>query len=202
MDEVKKPKIWSNPSILKSLKNPSQKTYVSTMQTSEVTFLGAENQPDFADVHIKFTANEKIIELKSLKLYFFDFRNRLLSYERFINVVFDDLMTVYMPQHLVVTVTCNPRGGIRSKLVADSSKRPKDIVVSLRREISLKDVGVEGETKLGQFLAGVVDLEVVSEYPSNTTAKIRILDRDLKKLKKKIGDKCHLVHAAIGGINT
>ena len=116
-------KSWSDPSLLKSLKNPSQKQYVITMTCPEVTFLGVPAQPDFAEVSIEFTPGEKIIELKSLKQYFFDFRQRVLSYERFINVIFEDLMQVYEPAHLRITVNCNPRGGISSALVADSKQR-------------------------------------------------------------------------------
>ncbi len=113
----------SNRSLLKSLKNPSQEPYVINMTNPEVTFLGVPNQPDFAIVRIEFTPGEKIIELKSLKEYFFDFRQRVLSYERLINVVFEDLVAVYAPTHLRVTMNCNPRGGISSELVADSTQR-------------------------------------------------------------------------------
>lgn len=116
-------KKWSDPSILKSLKNPSGKKYAIRMKNPEVTFLGATSQPDFAVITIDMTPGERIIELKSLKMYFGDFRNRLLSYERLINVVFEDLFAVYAPQHLKVTVECNPRGGISSKLIADSKNR-------------------------------------------------------------------------------
>jgi 7-cyano-7-deazaguanine reductase len=114
---------WSDRTILKSLRNPSGNSYAIKMKNPEVTFLGAERQPDFATVLLEFSPAEKIIELKSLKEYFFQFRNKVLSYERLINVVFDDLMAVYAPQHLRVTIKCRPRGGISSKLVADSHTR-------------------------------------------------------------------------------
>lgn len=114
---------WSNPSILKSLPNPSQETYVITVTNPELTFLGVAKQPDFAVVEIDFTPDERIIELKSLKEYFFDFRQRILSYERLINVLSDDLIAVYKPRHLRITMMCNPRGGISSKLVVDSDTR-------------------------------------------------------------------------------
>lgn len=116
-------KKWSDSSILKSLKNPSQKKYVITMTNPEVTFLGVPGQPDFAVVRIELTPDKLIIELRSLKEYFFDFRQRVLSYERLINVVFEDLMVVYGPKHLRITMNCNPRGGISSELVVDSSDR-------------------------------------------------------------------------------
>jgi hypothetical protein len=134
-------------------------------------------------------------------MYFGDFRQRLLSYERLINVIFDDLMQVYAPKHLRVTMSCNPRGGIRSKLVVDSTKRSKDMVVSLRRGIRLKDVGVSDGMTLAQFLPGVADLKVIEDYPTGTTALIRIVERELKKLRNSIGDKCHIVPQSIGRAN-
>ncbi len=122
---------WSDRTLLKSLKNPSKDAYTINMENPEVTFLGAEQQPDFATVLIELSPGEKIIELKSLKFYFFDFRNRVLSYERLINVVFDDLMEVYKPRHLRITIQCRPRGGISSELIADSRTRKQadDIAV-------------------------------------------------------------------------
>ena len=116
-------KKWSNRELLNALPNPTLGRYVVHITNPEVTFIGAPNQPDFAEVSIAFTPNHKIIELKSLKFYFYDFRQRLLSYERLINVIFDDLMAVYEPIHLRVSMSCNPRGGISAELVIDSNDR-------------------------------------------------------------------------------
>ena len=93
-------KQWSNKSLLKTLPNPSGDGYEINVKTPEVTFIGVKDQPDFATVWIVFYPKDSIIELKSLKKYFQDFRNRLLSYERLINVVYDDLMSVYEPHRL------------------------------------------------------------------------------------------------------
>ena len=59
-------------------------------------------------------------ELKSLKEYFFAFRSQVYSYERIINVIYNDMMDAYDPQRLRLVMVCNPRGGISSKLTADS----------------------------------------------------------------------------------
>src|SRR5690349_8993734 len=103
---------WSDPSILKGLKNPCEKNYKIVIKNPEVTFLGANEQPDFGKVTIIFFPGNKIIELKSLKQYFYAFRNRVLSYERFINVLYDDLIAVYAPTSLKVIARFRPRGGI------------------------------------------------------------------------------------------
>ena len=111
---------WSDTSTLKSIPNPSKAGYEIKVKSSEVTFLGVKNQPDFADLYLTFYPKDKVIELKSLKFYLQQFRDKILSYERLINVIYDDLMTSYDPDRLRIVMVFNPRGGISSKLTIDS----------------------------------------------------------------------------------
>lgn len=111
---------WSDSSELKSIPNPSKQGYEIKMKSSEVTFLGVKNQPDFAELYITFYPKDKVVELKSLKIYLQQFRNKILSYERFVNVVYEDLMRVYEPDRMRVVMVFNPRGGISSRLTVDS----------------------------------------------------------------------------------
>ena len=120
-------KVWSDRAILKALNNPSNKIVEITAFTQEVTFIGVKYQPDFANLTITITPNEKIIELKSLKLYLFQFRNKLLSYERFVDFLYEDIQNVYKPLTLRVSLEFKPRGGISSKVEIDSLKQLKEI---------------------------------------------------------------------------
>ncbi len=106
--------------LLKSIPNPSKEAYEIKIKIPEFTFLGVQNQPDFADVYLTFYPKKRIIELKSLKLYVQHLRNIVVSYERLINVFYDHLMEVYEPDRVRLTMICNPRGGISSKLTIDS----------------------------------------------------------------------------------
>ena len=106
--------------ILKSISNPSEDAYEIKMKIPELTFEGVRGQPDFAKLYITFYPGSKVIELKSLKEYFFAFRSQIYSYERIINVIYDDMMKAYEPARLRLVMTCNPRGGISSKLTVDS----------------------------------------------------------------------------------
>ena len=118
---MKKQRNWhKNRDILKTIPNPSKEGYEIKMKIPEFTFEGVRSQPDFASIYLTFYPNAKVIELKSLKEYFFAFRSQLYSYERVINVIYDDLMAVYEPQRLRIVLICNPRGGISSKLTVDS----------------------------------------------------------------------------------
>ena len=114
------PKIWSDRSILRSIPNPSASGYEINHKNPELTFLGVEGQPDFATIYITCYPNKKIVELKSLKQYFYQFRTKVISYERLANVVYDDLMSVYEPARLRLVMVTAPRGGISSRLVIDS----------------------------------------------------------------------------------
>ncbi len=109
-----------NRHILKSIPNPSRDAYEIKMKVPELTFEGVRSQPDFAQLYITFYPGDKVIELKSLKEYFFAFRSQIYSYERIINVIYDDMMAVYEPARLRLVIVCNPRGGISSKLTVDS----------------------------------------------------------------------------------
>ena len=111
---------WSDRSVLKSIPNPTNDAYEIKIKNPEITFEGVRGQPDFASVYITMYPSNSVIELKSLKEYFFQFRSRILSYERLINVVYNDLIVIYEPQRLRVVMTFNARGGISSKITIDS----------------------------------------------------------------------------------
>lgn len=106
--------------ILKPIPNPTKECYEIKIQVPEFTFLGVSDQPDFAKMYLTFYPSNKIIELKSLKLYVYQLRDIVVSYERLINIVYDHMMKVYDPTRLRVVMVCNPRGGISSKLTIDS----------------------------------------------------------------------------------
>jgi 7-cyano-7-deazaguanine reductase len=107
-------------SVLKALPNPMRQPYEIKIKIPEFTFLGVKDQPDFADVYITFYPTDKIIELKSLKMYVYALRNITVSYERLINIFYDHLMEVYNPDRVRIVMVCNPRGGISSRLTIDS----------------------------------------------------------------------------------
>jgi len=109
-----------NAAILKALPNPVKKAYEIKIKVPECTFLGVQEQPDFATVYLAFYPKDKIIELRSLKQYFFHLRSIVVSYERLVNIMYDHLMDVYEPARLRLVMLCNPRGGISSKLTIDS----------------------------------------------------------------------------------
>lgn len=114
-------KFWKDidPELLESLLN-SGSSFETRIDIPEFTMLGVKNQPDFGKIRIWFYANEKIIELKSLKIYLSQFRNIIVSYERLLDVIYTDLSDTYAPSRLRIEIAFRPRGGISSTLVKDS----------------------------------------------------------------------------------
>ncbi len=116
------PKLYKeiDKSLLVALPNPTKEAYEIKVKIPEFTFLGVQEQPDFATIFLTFYPKNKIIELKSLKQYAYHLRDIIVSYERLINIFYDHLMEVYEPERLRLMMICNPRGGISSKLTIDS----------------------------------------------------------------------------------
>ena len=111
---------WSNATSLRKINNPTNEAYEAKIHAPEITFIGAEEQPDFATADITFYPDKSVIELKSLKQYFYQFRNTHISYERIINTIYDDLMNIYSPKRIRLVMKFNVRGGITSQLTIDS----------------------------------------------------------------------------------
>ncbi len=74
--------------------------------------------PDFATIHIRYVPAAKCVELKSLKLYLWSFRNDGIFYERAVNRILDDLAAVVEPKAMEVVGDFAVRGGIKSIITA------------------------------------------------------------------------------------
>ena len=75
-------------------------------------------QPDFGTIVIDYEPAASCLELKSLKLYLFGFRDRGIFYEHAINTILDDLVAACQPRRMVVIGQFTPRGGISSRITA------------------------------------------------------------------------------------
>lgn len=79
-------------------------------------------QPDFATIHIKYVPDEKIIELKSLKLYMFSYRDQGIFHEHVTNKILDDIVEACRPLRCEVVGDFNVRGGIKTVVTARYEK--------------------------------------------------------------------------------
>jgi 7-cyano-7-deazaguanine reductase len=79
-------------------------------------------QPDFATIRITYIPDQTCVELKSLKLYLWAFRNEGHFYEDVTNLILDDLVAVLDPVRMDIVAEFNVRGGISSVIRASHSK--------------------------------------------------------------------------------
>ena len=78
--------------------------------------------PDFGRITIRYVPTSKIVELKSLKYYFLQYRNVGAFYEHLVNQILDDLVAVLSPQFMEVVGTFTPRGGITTTVYVTHGK--------------------------------------------------------------------------------
>jgi len=76
--------------------------------------------PDFATMHLSYVPNEKVIELKALKLYINSFMDRYISHENAANEIFDTLYRKLAPRRMKLVADFNPRGNVHTVITIDS----------------------------------------------------------------------------------
>ena len=110
--------------ILDTFPNPQpERDYTIRMRIPEFTCLCPKTgQPDFATLHLEYVPDRKCVELKSLKLYVWSFRNEGAFHEAVTNRMADDLVRLMKPRFIRLTADFNVRGGIFTTVVAEHRK--------------------------------------------------------------------------------
>ncbi len=75
-------------------------------------------QPDFATIQIEYTPDELCVELKSLKLYLWSYRDEGAFHEAVTNQILDDLVAAVAPREMTVIGSFMVRGGIETEVAA------------------------------------------------------------------------------------
>jgi len=81
--------------------------------------------PDFGTIRIRYVPGERCIELKSLKYYLLEFRNKGIFYESVTNQILDDLVSACGPRRMTVVGDFTARGGITTKVTAEYSRQSR-----------------------------------------------------------------------------
>ena len=81
------------------------------------------NFPDFATIHIKYVPDERLVELKSLKLYINRFRDQEMFHETAVNRILDDLVNLLNPRYIEVVGDFNVRGNIKTVVTARHAQK-------------------------------------------------------------------------------
>lgn len=78
--------------------------------------------PDFASIVVRYVPSEKIVELKSLKLYLNSFRDAYISHEEATNKIYSELSRKLKPRLLEVIGDFNPRGNVKTVIKVSSDR--------------------------------------------------------------------------------
>ena len=105
--------------------NPApERDYVIRFDVPEFTCLcPLTGQPDFAHFQIEYVPDKLCVELKSLKMYFWSFRNEGAFHEKVTNTVVDDIARAIRPRFIRLAADWYVRGGIRTYVTAEHRKK-------------------------------------------------------------------------------
>ncbi len=106
---------------LETFDNPRpERDYTIRISMPEFTCLCPKTgQPDFATINLDYIADKKCVELKSLKLYIWAFRDEGAFHEDVTNQILSDLVAATSPRFMRITAEFNVRGGIYTTVVAE-----------------------------------------------------------------------------------
>jgi 7-cyano-7-deazaguanine reductase len=110
---------------LETFANPSpERDYLIHMEIPEFTCLCPKTgQPDFAILLLDYVPDRACVELKSLKLYVWSYRNEGAFHEAVTNRILDDLARATKPRYMRLAARFYVRGGIYTTVVAEQRKR-------------------------------------------------------------------------------
>lgn len=105
--------------------NPApERDYVIQFEIPEFTcFCPLTGQPDFAHFTIDYIADKQCVELKSLKMYMWSYRNDGAFHEKVTNDILADLAKACQPRFMRVTAKWFVRGGIYTNVVVEHRKK-------------------------------------------------------------------------------
>jgi len=106
---------------LETFPNPStDRDYTISITVPEFTCLCPKTgQPDFATLKIEYVPDSLCVELKSLKLYIYSYRNKGAFHEAVTNCILDDVVEALKPRFIRITAKFNVRGGIYTNVIAE-----------------------------------------------------------------------------------
>jgi len=121
---IRKDLSFISPEVLDPIpyKNNEKNTWVEISNPEFTSLCPKTGLPDSGTVTIKYLPDKFIVELKSLKYYFLQFRNTGIFYENLTQLLLDHLVKKLEPFEMTVEAEFTPRGGISSKVTSRYKK--------------------------------------------------------------------------------
>jgi 7-cyano-7-deazaguanine reductase len=119
-EPTKQLEIFSNP-------HP-ERDYQIAIRIPEFTCLCPKTgQPDFAELSLTYVPDKACVELKSLKLYIWSYRNEGAFHEAVTNRILGDLVAATQPRYMELVARFNVRGGLYTTIIAHHGTRPSGL---------------------------------------------------------------------------
>jgi D-ribulokinase len=164
---------------LETFPNPQpDRDYIIEIETPEFTCLCPKTgQPDFATLTLEYVPDKLCVELKSLKLYVWSFRNEGHFHEKVTNMILNDLVQATQPRYMKLRAEFNVRGGVYTTVTSEFRKSgwtpaPPAPDHLPRSKQSAARVPVEAAPD-----ATVVEIPPQNETPAARSDRFRLLKR-------------------------
>jgi len=149
--------------VLETFPNPHpERDYIIEIETPEFTCLCPKTgQPDFATLQFEYVPDERCVELKSLKLYLWSYRDAGAFHEKVTNQILDDLVAAVNPRYARVRAYFNVRGGLYTTVDVDYRQGgwndpppPPDNLPRVKKELPAQTVAQDSEGENGETIHG------------------------------------------------
>ena len=120
LTNIRKDATFISPDILEPIpyQNKEKNTRVEISNPEFTSLCPKTGLPDFGTITVKYLPDKYIVELKSLKYYFLQFRNTGIFYENLTKLILDHLVTVLKPFEMTVEAQFSSRGGLSSAVLS------------------------------------------------------------------------------------
>ena len=114
---IRKEASFISPDVLEAVpyKNKERNTWVEIRNPEFTSLCPRTGLPDYGSIHIRYLPHERIVELKSLKYYFLQFRNSGIFYENLTQLILKHLVETLRPLEMTVEAEFSARGGLNEQ---------------------------------------------------------------------------------------
>lgn len=102
--------------------NKAKDTWVEIRNPEFTSLCPKTGLPDYGTINIRYKPDKWIVELKSLKYYFLQYRNSGIFYENLAKLILEHLVKKIRPLEMIVEAEFTPRGGLSSKVISTYKK--------------------------------------------------------------------------------
>lgn len=117
---IRKDAAWISANVLEIVPfaNKAENTWVEIENPEFTSLCPQTGLPDYGSIRIRYLPEKSIVELKSLKYYFLQYRNAGIFYENLCQLILKHLVEKVKPREMIVEAEFTPRGGLNSKVIS------------------------------------------------------------------------------------